>query len=644
VDAARAKAISFAAYRILSARFAGSPGVAFSQLSFDFRMELMGYDASFTATSGDVDPPAELGNRIAATVLAFGLTDGSNEANGYANQYYQPVNPPLIVVLSGNPDVVDANRWQPLALEFFVDQSGNAIPGGSPPFLSPEWGQVVPFALSAADRTIYPRDGFDYWVYHDPGPPPLLGAPDAEDYLDGFEMVALWSSHLDPADGVLWDISPASRGNSPLPDPSEWRDYYDLENGGDWGTGYALNPVTGQPYVPQIVPRADYARVLAEFWADGPDSETPPGHWFTIANYVTDNLGEKHLGGVGPALDDLEWDVKLYLALGGTLHDVAVSVWGMKGWYDYGRPVTALRAMAERGQRSDPGLPSYDPEGFELRPGFIELVTPESSAPGERHEHLAGYVGEVAIRAWRGPTFIADPDSDVAGVDWILAKDWWPYQRPSFVSPPFAGFPSGHSAFSRAAASILHAMTGDPFFPGGMGEFHAPLNEFLVFEDGPSVNMTLQYATYYDASDQTSLSRIWGGIHPPQDDLISRHVGVWIADDAIEHLATLFAKPRCSDGFDDDGDGLVDHPQDPGCVSPDSEIEAPRCQDGIDNDGDGTIDFDGGASANGGVALAPADSACGSAWIDRERLKGCGLGAELALLLPALAGLRRRRP
>ena len=48
-----------------------------------------------------------------------------------------------------------------------------------------------------------------------------------------------------------------------------------------------LNPVTGQPYAPQIVPRGDYYRVLAEFWADGPASETPPGHWFTIANYVS---------------------------------------------------------------------------------------------------------------------------------------------------------------------------------------------------------------------------------------------------------------------------------------------------------------------------------------------------------------------
>ena len=38
-----------------------------------------------------------------------------------------------------------------------------------------------------------------------------------------------------------------------------------------------------------MVKRGDYTRGLAEFWADGPDSETPPGHWFTILNYVNDN-------------------------------------------------------------------------------------------------------------------------------------------------------------------------------------------------------------------------------------------------------------------------------------------------------------------------------------------------------------------
>ena len=98
--------------------------------------------------------------------------------------------------------------------------------------------------------------------------------------------------------------------------------------------------------------------MIAEFWADGPDSETPPGHWNTLANYVTDHpLLERRLGGEGPVLDPLEWDVKLYLALNGAVHDAAICAWGLKGHYDYVRPITAIRHMAGLGQSPDPELP-----------------------------------------------------------------------------------------------------------------------------------------------------------------------------------------------------------------------------------------------------------------------------------------------
>ena len=99
---------------------------------------------------------------------------------------------------------------------------------------------------------------------------------------------------------------------------------------------------------------------------------------------------------------------------------------------------------------------------------------------------------------------------------------------------------SGHSTFSRAAAEVLAALTGDPFFPGGMSEFSIPANRFLVFERGPSVDMTLQWATYRDAADQCSLSRIWGGIHPPADDIPGRLIGATIGRDAVRLALSHF--------------------------------------------------------------------------------------------------------
>ena len=346
--AARSEAVSYAAYRVLRARFAKSPGSAESLASFDARMDTLGYDKDYTGTVGT--SPAAIGNRIAVNVLFFGFNDNSNEAGGYVNLFYEPVNPPLFPDFPGNPDVVDTNRWQPLALEYFVDQAGNPVATGYPDFLGPEWGRVTSFSLSLDDLTIYNRDGFDYWVFHDPGPPPYINGVGEDYYKWGAEQVAIWSGHLDPSDGVMLDISPASIGNAPLPAVGDYESFYDLENGGDWGTGYTLNPSTGLPYDPQIVPRGDYARILAEFWADGPDSETPPGHWFVLLNYVSDYPGfVKQLGGAGPILPALEWDVKSYLAMAGAMHDVAITAWGVKGWYDYIRPISAIRYMGDQG-------------------------------------------------------------------------------------------------------------------------------------------------------------------------------------------------------------------------------------------------------------------------------------------------------
>lgn len=556
VTAAREIAMSHAAYRVMMNRFAAAPGFASVQPRYVALMHSLGCDPADTNVIGN--SPSAVGNRIGQAVIAAGMADGANQAGGYANLRYTPVNPPLIVVFPGNPWAIDINRYQPLSLQVFVDQNGNIIPGGFPPFLSAEWGWVTPFSLTTDQRTLHPRNGVNWPVYHDPGPPPALGAAGGGDarWRAGHEMVIVWSSHLDPSDGVLWDISPASLGNIELPS-GDGSDYYRYLEGGNTGRGHPVNPVTGMPYAPQIVPRGDYARVLAEYWADGPDSETPPGHWFSILHKAMDHpLFQRRLRGQGAELDPLEYDVKAYLALGGAMHDTAISVWSAKGWYDTSRPVSAIRWMCANGQRSDASLPSYHPNGITLIPGFIELISPATTMPGGRHAELKGYEGMIAVRAWRGPNAITNPANQVAGVGWVLGASWWPYQRPTFVSPPFGGYTSGHSAFSRSASRVIELLTGSPYFPGGMGEFPVPQNAYLVFEDGPSVNFTLQFATYADAADQSALSRIWGGIHPPIDDLPSRRIGDAVGPVAFAKARSLWGESECNSDLS--GDGLVD--------------------------------------------------------------------------------------
>jgi hypothetical protein len=342
VAAARHEVISYAMYRLLTHRFADSPGATTSLASFQNLFESYGYDVNFVSTDYSSGSYAALGNHLANEIISFGLQDGSNEQNDYANEHYLPVNSPLILDIYEDTNDINPNRWQPLAFDVFVDQAGNPFPINTPAFLSPEWGEVLPFALKTENLQVF-NDGFDCFIYNDPGAPEYIQNSNNNDGIDDpykwhFALVSLWSSHLDPNDNTMIDISPGALGNLPVSAfPGTFQEYqafYDIIQGGDPSTGHAMNPVTNLPYTPQMVKRADYARVLAEFWADGPDSETPPGHWFTILNYVSDHpLLEKRLNGSGPVLDDLQWDVKCYLALGGAMHDAAVNTWGIKGYY-----------------------------------------------------------------------------------------------------------------------------------------------------------------------------------------------------------------------------------------------------------------------------------------------------------------------
>ena len=95
-------------------------------------------------------------------------------------------------------------------------------------------------------------------------------------------------------------------------------------------------------------------------------------------------------------------------------------------------------------------------------------------------------------------------------------------------------------------------------------------------------------------------------------------------DDPSEKTPRL----ACDDGIDNDGDGKIDM-LDPGCPFPHATYENPQCDDGIDNNGDGLVDFD--------------DPNCTREWPYWEKIPTCGLGAELVLVLPLLGWMRRRR-
>src|SRR6266568_1012624 len=205
VAAARNEAISYAAYRVLTARFIKAVGADRSLSEFADLMDALSYPTATATTEGDT--PAAVGNRIAKAVLDYGNSDGSNEANGYAATDYRPVNPPLIVALP-EITIVDPNRWQPLQIDNLVSQNGVVLPSGVQQAVGPHWGHVTSFAIPAGGPSGVPLD---------PGAPPRLGDP-STDALFKTQVVEVIrdSSLLDAVSNATLDISPAAIGANAL--------------------------------------------------------------------------------------------------------------------------------------------------------------------------------------------------------------------------------------------------------------------------------------------------------------------------------------------------------------------------------------------------------------------------------------------
>ena len=530
IEAARNEAISHAAYRVLTARFSTGQNSTQILAGFDSRMASLGYSPS------DSSAPALLGKRLGQAILDWSNADGFANV-GYPVAYTANINPNLNQPLSvygenlngipnmplgfGIPTGTDPNLWQPLDLKTSVAQNGIPLPGGPQSFLGVQSMATTPFSLTRTDP-------LKPWLDPFGGPSKLShrGITSLTDaaYKDGALGVLIASSQLN--DPNITNISPAVIGNNPL--------------GNDSGTGYAENPVTHSPLSANMVKVGDYTRVLAEFWADGPNSETPPGHWHVLANEVADDPAlVKRIGGAGPVVNDLEWDVKVYFALSAATHDAACAAWALKRYYSGPRPITMIRYMASKGQCTNTDSVSYDPEGLPLLSGVVEIITAETSSPGGRHETIwdvstgtsrPGYnfINQIAVMSWPGEDPRNAPAPSIANyqsnVRWMLAKDWLPFQRKTFNTPAFPGYVSGHSTFSRAAAEALTLITGSPYFPGGF-HHHTIAANSLQIDKGPSAAVDLQWCSFYDAADQAGQSRRYGGIHPREDDWHGRYIG-----------------------------------------------------------------------------------------------------------------------
>ena len=221
----------------------------------------------------------------------------------------------------------------------------------------------------------------------------------------------------------------------------------------------------------------DEQKVIAEYWADGPRSELPPGHWDLFAHYVSrrDHHGANERG--------VDLDVKLFFALTNAIFDAGICAWDNKRAFNSVRPITALRYV------------------FEGRP----------------------------VRAWGGP---------YAGTRSIDGAAWLPYQPSTFPTPPFPEYSSGHSNFSAAAAEILRLFTRRDVFGGSttIAAGSSKVEPGAV----PATDVTVAWPTFSVAADQAGISRRYGGIHFEQGDLDARTSGRQAAATAWAKARTYF--------------------------------------------------------------------------------------------------------
>ena len=145
------RVLSYTAYRIIESRYRESPGYSWTIMEANSIMNRYGYSTRDTRSDlSKFSDPTALGNAIARCYLDFGKIDGSNEkwisstgeSGSHGNMYYTPLNPPLDPNSPWNPNIIDWNRWQPIALSTFIDQWGNTVSVAALRILSEQSGAM----------------------------------------------------------------------------------------------------------------------------------------------------------------------------------------------------------------------------------------------------------------------------------------------------------------------------------------------------------------------------------------------------------------------------------------------------------------------------------------------------------------------
>lgn len=430
----KAAAVSQAAYHTLAALF---PVYEADSHAFSNLLRLMDYDV---VTAADPETPAGIGYMAYAAVMADRANDGSNPINNYGDTTSAVYPQPYAAANSADPQddnfpgkaAFDPNRWQPLRVPTGLLLDEFRYPIVDPVdftsykdqiFLTPHWGAVRPFALTSGDQ-------------FRPPPPPQAGS-DAP-YTDAL-------------------------GNTMTNDEA-----YHMQVDEILHLSATLT---------------DEQKCIAEYWADGPRSETPPGHWNALAHGIS--YRDRHT---------IDEDVKLYFALNGALFDGSIAAWEAKRHYDYVRPASAI-------QHKYAGQMVAAWAGPDLGTQLI---------PGE------------SWRPYQDLTFVTPPFAEyVSG-----------HSTFSAAAAEVLTLFTGSSRFYDGETILFHEDFNRDGLPDMLGQHIVPAGGNM-FEDSPEQVVVLRWETFQDAADEAAVSRRYGGIHFQDGDLHGRFMGTQIGAQAF---------------------------------------------------------------------------------------------------------------
>jgi hypothetical protein len=228
----------------------------------------------------------------------------------------------------------------------------------------------------------------------------------------------------------------------------------------------------------------DEQKAAAEYWNEWGSSPTP--HLIELTKFVSNNRDFR--------LDD---DVKLFFVVSNALLDASIATWDSKYFYDYVRPITAVRSLG------DVSIKAWKPRSL---PAVLAYSSPATSAA------LASTVVPADIARMR-------------------AADWEPY----LPTPPFPSYVSGHSAFCATWARVMTLATGTPEL-----NLRKTVKHLYVEQRDLASAVTLDYPTYETAAEGCGQSRIWGGIHWPVDNERGQTLGRRVGENAWDRAQQFF--------------------------------------------------------------------------------------------------------